>query len=172
MAEKMTNSTVVCAALLAFIASALLARAQFVGSGAQARPGPKTQAVVYLFPEQVTVQAGKPSAVDLHFRVAPGLHINSHKPSEDLYIATTFSIDKSDGVQLAAASYPPGEQFTLDADPNTRISVYTGEFVIHAQIVAAAGNHLAQGKLHYQACDHLECMPPKTIAVPIDVVAN
>jgi len=155
--------------LLALVSSAF-ARAQFVDSGKQ--PGEKTPAVVYLFPEQVTVQAGKPSTVDLHFRVAQGLHINSHSPKDSYFIATTFSLANSEKVKLYAASYPPGEQFALDADPNTKLSVYTGEFVIHAQIVAAAGNHLAQGKLRYQACDHSECMPPKTIAVPFDVIAR
>ena len=155
---------------LALVASAAFAPAQFVDSGTQ--PGAKTQAVIYLSPEQVTVLAGKPSAVDLHFRVAQGLHINSHSPKDSYFIATTFSLANSEKVKLYAASYPPGEQFALDADPNTKLSVYTGEFVIHAQIVAAAGNHLAQGKLRYQACDHSECMPPKTIVVPFDVIAR
>jgi hypothetical protein len=61
---------------------------------------------------------------------------------------------------------------TLASDPKTPLSVYTGEFVIRAQIVSPSGNHLAQGKLPYQACDRNECMPPKTISVPIDVIAN
>ena len=156
--------------ILVLVALAGFAHAQFVDSGKQ--PGEKAQPVVYLFPEQVTVQAGKPSAVDLHFRVAQGLHINSHTPSDRFMIATAFSIADSEGVKLSTTSYPPGEQFALDADSNTKLSVYTGEFVIHAQIVATAGNHIAQGKLRYQACDHSECMPPKTIAVPIDVIAN
>jgi hypothetical protein len=29
-----------------------------------------------------------------------------------------------------------------------------------------------QGKLHYQACDQNQCMPPKTIAVAIDVIGK
>jgi hypothetical protein len=156
----------------ALAAAALLARAQFVDAGAQGQAGSKPQAVVYLFPEQVTIHAGKPSPVDLHFRVAPGLHINSHTPSDEFMIATTFSIANSQGVELAAASYPAGESITLASDPKTRLSVYTGEFVIHAKIVSASGNHLAQGRLHYQACDRNQCMPPKTIAVPIDVIAQ
>jgi hypothetical protein len=30
-------------------------------------------------------------------------------------------------------------------DPSTKLSVYTGEFTIHARIVAARGNHLVEG---------------------------
>jgi len=151
--------------------AAVASHAQFVGNGVESRAA-KPQAVSFLFPEQVRIRAGTPSAVDLHFRVAPGLHINSHTPSDVYYIATTFSIADSDGVSLAAAGYPRGEQMALASDPGTKLSVYTGEFVIHAQIVSRAGNHLAQGKLHYQACNSNECMPPKTISVPIDVIAN
>jgi len=155
-----------------FAVAALLAHAQFVDSGAPGHAGPKSQSVVYLSPEQVTVHAGKPSSIDLHFRVGDGLHINSHTPSDKFLIGTDFSIAGSEGVQLAATSYPAGETITLASDPNTRLSVYTGDFVIRAQIVSAAGNHLAQGKLHYQACDRNQCMPPKTITVPIDVIAQ
>ena len=40
-------------------------------------------AVVYQYPEQVTVSAGKPSPVALHFRIGQGLHINSHTPRQE-----------------------------------------------------------------------------------------
>jgi hypothetical protein len=132
----------------------------------------KTPAVEYLFPEQVTVPAGKSSAVALHFRVAEGLHINSNKPREDYLIPTTFAIPEDSGVRLEAAAYPAGADITLPIDPGTKLSVYTGEFSIDARIVAAPGNHLVEGRLHYQACNQSACLPPKTITVPIDVIGK
>jgi hypothetical protein len=132
----------------------------------------KVQAVEYLFPEQVSVPAGKPSAVALHFRIAQGLHINSHTPPSDYLIPTVFSIPESSGVKLASASYPAGTDFTLPVDPSTKLSVYSGEFSIQARIVASPGDHLVEAKLRYQACDQNACMPPKTITVPIDVVGK
>jgi len=148
-----------------------LAPAQFVSKAAQGRSG-KTEAVQYLFPEQVTLPAGKPAAVALHFRVAAGLHINSHNPKDDFLIPTTFSIPDGAGVKLENAAYPAGAMITLAADPTTRLSVYTGEFTINTRLVAAAGNHLVQARLHYQACDQEQCMPPKTITVAIDVIGK
>ena len=126
----------------------------------------------YLFPEQISVPAGKASAVALHFRIAQGFHINSHAPKEDYLIPTTFSIPADSGVQLASATYPAGSDITLPLDPGTKLSVYTGEFAIQARIVAARGNHLVNATLHYQACDNNTCMPPKTITVPIDVIGQ
>lgn len=128
--------------------------------------------VEYLFPEQVTIPADKPSPVVLHFRIAPGFHINSHTPKEDYLIPTAFSIPNSSGVKLASASYPAGEDYTLPLDPSTKLNVYTGEFAIQARLIAQKGNHLVQASLHYQACDKSACYPPKTISVPIDVIGN
>jgi Disulphide bond corrector protein DsbC len=149
------------------------AHAQIVPTGPQNRPAiAKTESVKFLFPEQVTVAAGKPSQVALHFRVGDGLHINSHTPSADDLIATEFSIPDGAGVRLANAAYPEGKIISLPFDPATKLSVYTGEFIVNARVVAAAGNHLVQGKLRYQACDQSQCLPPKTIEVPIDVIGK
>ncbi len=128
--------------------------------------------VEYLFPEQVTVPTGKPSPVALHFRIAPGFHINSHTPKDESLIPTTFSVSESSGVKLASASYPAGQDFTLPVDPSTKLSVYTGEFTVQARLAAERGNHLVQASLRYQACDKSACYPPKTITVPIDVIGN
>jgi DsbC/DsbD-like thiol-disulfide interchange protein len=155
-----------------FTLSSFAAHAQIVPSGAQGRSQNKQDAVSYLFPEQVTIPAGRPTPVALHFRIAQGLHINSHAPSGDYLIPTTFSIPASTGVRLAATNYPAGAEITLPIDPKTKLSVYTGDFVIEARIVAALGNRLVKGQLHYQACDRNQCMPPKTITVPIDVIGK
>ena len=132
----------------------------------------KSEAVEYLYPEQVTVAAGKPAAIALHFRIKQNLHINSHAPREEYLIPTVFSIPESSGVRLASATYPAGADFTLPVDPSEKLSVYTGAFTIDARIIAGPGDHLVEAKLRYQACDQNACMPPKTITVPIDVVGK
>ena len=158
------------AAVLAL--ATLAAHAQFPLDAPQDSSVAKSNAVEYLYPEQVTVPAGKPSAVEMHFRVARGLHINSHAPKDSYLIPTVLSIPASSGVSLENATYPPGVDFTLPLDPNTKLSVYTGEFTIFTRIVAQRGNHLVEAKLRYQACDNNACMPPKTITVPIDVIGK
>jgi hypothetical protein len=132
----------------------------------------KQEAVQYLYPEQVTVPAGKSTGVVLHFRVAAGLHVNSHAPKDDSLIPTSLSIPAESGVKLDAAIYPQGTDFTLPADPQSKLSVYTGDFAIQAHITAAPGDHLVEAKLRYQACDQQQCMPPKTATVAIDVIGK
>jgi hypothetical protein len=157
------------AVIVVFGLAALTSHGQNFGSS---RPMSKSDAVLYLFPEQVTVPAGKASPVTLHFRIAQGLHINSHAPRQEELIPTNFSIPEGFGVRLLDASYPAGSDFSLPLDPATKLSVYTGEFTIQTRIVAASGNHLVEAKLRYQACDKNECLPPKTIPVAIDVIGK
>ncbi len=132
-------------ALIATVGAGALG-AQIVPTGPQNRPAlARTEAVTYLFPEQVTIAAGKPSQVEAAFsRLGQGLHINSHTPSADYLIPTDFSIPDSAGVKLDGAAYPEGKIITLPFDPTTKLSVYTGEFIIEARIAARPqmGNHL------------------------------
>jgi DsbC/DsbD-like thiol-disulfide interchange protein len=156
----------------AFMLSAALAQGQMPQVDGARRQAAKPAAVEYLYPEQVTVPAGKPSVVALHFRIPPGLHINSHTPMESELIPTTLSIPADSGVRLDGAVYPPGTEFALPLDPKTKLSVYSGEFIIQARIVATAGDHLVEARLRYQACDNNACMPPKTITAAIDVIGK
>jgi hypothetical protein len=152
--------------------AATCAWAQFINDGLS-QPKPRNgEAVEYLYPEQVTVAAGKPSQVSLHFRIAQGLHINSHTPHDEFLIPTVFSIPAGKGVKLTHIDYPKGIDITLPANPQEKLSVYTNDFILDAQIVAEPGNHLVEAKLRFQACDQRECMPPKTIPVAIDIIGK
>jgi len=167
----------IAAALLTLGFSAIAARAQSAGplqrfDHPDQSLAKQSTAVEFLFPEQITVRAGKPSPVEMHFRVAPGLHINSHAPHDAYLIPTTLDVPASSGVRLLGATFPDGKDFTLPADPKTRLSVYTGEFTILTRIQAQRGNHLVQARLRYQACDDNQCMPPKNLTVAIDVIGR
>ena len=133
---------------------------------------PKTPVVQYLFPQQVHMKAGQATPVALHFRVTDGMHINSHTPHDSFLIPTTFSLPTGSKVRLESVNFPQGTDITLPADPKTRLNVYTGDFIVNARIVSPAGDHLVQGKLHFQACNESQCMPPETITAAIDVIAK
>jgi hypothetical protein len=132
----------------------------------------RPQDVQYLFPEQVSVAAGKDTVIDLHFKVNPGMHINSHTPHEKSLIATRLIVVESQGLKVNAVDFPPGSDYALASLPNDKLSVYTGEFTLHAHVQAAAGQHLLQGALRYQACDTNSCYPPREAPVTVDVIAR
>ncbi len=158
---------------LALAAGPLFAQSLLLEPAGKPTASSKTPAAVsYLFPEQITVPAGKATNVDLHFKVGAGLHINSNKPSEEELIPTTLKLPETSGVRLSDATFPSGTDFVFPLNPKEKLSVYTGEFTVHAKVVAERGEHLVEGTLRYQACNNEQCMPPHSIPVVFDVIAR
>jgi hypothetical protein len=135
-------------------------------------PSPNAPLVRFLYPQQVQVQAGKPYTIQMHFRIANGLHINAHTPLQKSLIGTTLNAPAPAGVKIAAVQFPAGSPYALAAFPSQKLSVYTGEIVVDMRIVAQRGNHLIQGSLRYQACDTNTCFPPRNVPVAVDVIAQ
>ncbi len=129
----------------------------------------QADAVEFLYPGKVSVPARHAVQVDLHFRVANGLHINSHAPLDKFLIPVRLALVEARGLNVSAVDFPPGVEYPLQRE---KLSVYTGEFVLHAHLTAQPGEHLLQGALRYQACDNNTCMPPHSIPVEVTVVAQ
>jgi hypothetical protein len=135
-------------------------------------PLPLTEAggaVEFLSPDKVTVPARHDTQVDLHFRVAEGLHINSHTPPDKYLIPARLAVVETQGLNVRAVDFPPGTDFLMLKE---KLNVYTGEFVLHAHLTAQPGEHELQGGFRYQACDNNSCLPPKTLPVSVTVVAQ
>src|ERR1700761_8330989 len=67
-----------------------------------------SDAVEFLSPAQVTVTARRSAVVDLHFRIADGLHINSHAPSDKTLIPTRLAVVEAPELNVTAVDFPPG----------------------------------------------------------------
>jgi hypothetical protein len=122
---------------------------------------------------KVTVPQGGKSSVDMLFRVAPGFHINSNKPTSDLYIPTVVRFDVPTDISLGRVEYPEGELMSFPFDPDTKLSVYTGDIAVKALVMTAKstpkGTYRVHGNLRYQACDNRACYPPTNVPVAFDV---
>jgi hypothetical protein len=129
-------------------------------------------AVQFLSPTQVTLAAGHPAEIDLHFQIAPGLHINSHAPREKTLIPTRLAVIEQGGLSVSKVDFPPGSDYALAQAPQDKLSVYTGSFILRAHITARAGDHMLEGALHYQACDVNSCMPPQSLPLEVSILAK
>jgi Disulphide bond corrector protein DsbC len=129
-------------------------------------------AVQFLYPDKINIPARRAAQIDLHFRVADGLHINSHTPTDKSLIPTRLAVVEVQGLNVTAVDFPAGTQYAPQFAPREKLSVYSGEFVLHAHLTAQPGEHLLEGGLRYQACDANACLPPRTIPVSITVVAQ
>jgi hypothetical protein len=169
------TAMVVTAGLAAFLGAATWAQIKDpplpLPGGANDRVDPAA-AVEFLSPGQVTVSAHRAAEIDLHFRVANGLHINSHAPLDKSLIPARLAVVEAHGLNVTAVDFPPGTEYAAQFAPREKLSVYTGEFVLRAHVTAEPGDHTLEAGLRYQACNANSCMPPHTIPVEITVTAK
>ena len=157
---------VLAAALAAVFAP--MSRAQDVGFE---NPSKQKTYVVYAAEPQ-TISAGKKALVELRFKVQDGFHVNSHTPKSELLIPTNVKLDAAEGVKAGALEYPAGSPYSFSFDPDEKLDVYQGAFTVKLPVVATAGEHVLNGALRYQACDHAACYPPKTLPVQVMFTAK
>lgn len=124
----------------------------------------------------VTITKAKPAQAILRFRVNPGYHVNSNKPSSDLLIPTEIKFDAQTAVVIGKIAYPAGEEFALSFSPKQKLSVYQGDVAVTVPLSAAKaarrGTYRLKGSLHYQACNDNACFPPKSAPFELSVTIN
>ncbi|WP_345945316.1 protein-disulfide reductase DsbD N-terminal domain-containing protein [Granulicella sp. dw_53] len=149
----------------------------FLGSGigsAQQLDGvpAKPKGYVIYAAEPQVIKAGRPSVLELRFQVREGFHVNSHTPKSELLIPTALKLQPVDGIKAAEIAYPAGTPYSFSFEPNEKLDVYTGNFIVKVPVVAVAGEHTLDGSLRYQACDNAACYPPKTLPVQVVFTAK
>jgi hypothetical protein len=136
-------------------------------------PGKKTPSVTLAPIDLVTVTRGQGAAVSLHFRVAPGFHINSNTPKSEFLIPTALKMDAPTDIALTRTSYPVGKDMTFPFAPDEPLNVYTGDFTVSMTVrplhTVQPGKYAIHGDLKYQACDNAACYPPKHLPVDFEV---
>ena len=123
--------------------------------------------------QEVHVTMGRSTPVAFTFHIKPGFHVNSHQPNQPQLIPTDLMFSPPEDLVIAKKQYPEGEMAVFAFDPNNKLSVYEGEIVVKAVVLAApkagAGNYTVHGELKYQACDTTSCYPPKILPMKFDV---
>ena len=126
--------------------------------------------------QKVIVHSAGKASVEMVFRVKPGFHINSNKPTSELYIPTVVKLDVPTDISVAKLEYPAGELVSFPFDPDTKLSVYTGDVTVKGLVLASRtatrGTYRVHGNLRYQACDNRACYPPTNVPVAFDVTVT
>jgi thiol:disulfide interchange protein len=147
---------------IALAAAALLAAASAPAGAAIPRP---EKAKLALQAEHPAVAAGETARISALVSIEAGWHINSHTPTFDYLIPTELELELPAGWPAAAVDYPPAKKKTF-AFADVPLSVYDGDVVIATQVKLPAGAKpgavIIGARLHYQACDHSQCLPPVT----------
>jgi thiol:disulfide interchange protein len=149
-------------ARMALAAAALLAAASAPAGAAIPRP---EKAKLALQAEHPAVAAGDTARISALVAIESGWHVNSHTPTFDYLIPTELELELPAGWPRANVDYPPAKKKSF-AFADVPLSVYDGDVVIAAQVMVPAGTKPGafpiRALLHYQACDHSQCLPPVT----------
>jgi len=150
---------------LGFAAAGLLAAAAVSPRGAAAALPRAEKAKLALQADQAAYAAGAAVKLSALVAIDPGWHVNSHTPTFDYLIPTELELDLPAGWVKAVVEYPPAQKKSF-AFADVPLSVYDGDVVIQALLKIPAGTRpgvfLLRARLHYQACDHAQCLPPVT----------
>ncbi|MBV9341658.1 MAG: hypothetical protein JO159_12320 [Acidobacteria bacterium] len=124
-------------------------------------------------PEPVEIHRGSSTSIELGFRIASGLHINSHLPRQEYLKKTELNLDPPTDIVIEKVRYPAGEDQSFPFAPEEKLSVYSGDFSIAVLVrplkTVLPAKYAIHGVLKYQACDKAVCYPPKQLPLSFEV---
>jgi len=98
--------------------------------------------------------------------VAPGFHINDHKPTLDYLIPTELKFDASNQFAAKNVFYPKGTVVKFPFS-DTPLSVYQNDVTVGVLLEIGKsvppGGYTLKGKFTYQACNDHACLPPASV---------
>lgn len=110
------------------------------------------------------IQRGKQTALKISLTIPHGIHIQTHKPAEDLLIASKIALENVEGISFGKPIYPDPKKLPTSWSPVTLL-VYEGEIDIFIPIMVAkdakSGKYVIRGILSFQGCTDTLCLPPK-----------
>ena len=114
------------------------------------------------------LQPGQQAVLAIVVDIPPGLHAQSHTPSDKNYIEFEVTILPTGNVEFFEPIYPPGNDHFYPVIG--KLNIYTGKVVVYVPLVvkadAANGPVSISGKMRYQVCDDVgTCLPPQTMPV-------
>ena len=119
--------------------------------------------------------AGSTFKVAVILKIVEGWHINSHTPTYDYLIGTTFEPVQRGGIIVTDVQYPTGGK-TKFGFAEDSLSVYQGNprifFTIKLSEKVPLGKDTLHAKVEVQACNNQVCLAPASIDViiPIEIV--
>jgi thiol:disulfide interchange protein DsbD len=122
---------------------------------------------VKVVPPANLLKPGQAAPFTLELTIRPPYHINAEQPLDDFLVGTSIEFKPVEGATFGKIVFPPSELRKLDLSPNP-LAIYEGKVTVAAEVVLAAGFKGAElpieGKVAYQACDNLSCLPPTDAA--------
>src|ERR1051326_6270480 len=107
--------------------------------------------VDFVSASNAVVSPGHSAAVQFTFHVQDPYHINSSKPLTEELIPTQLHFSLPGEIAVGKMQYPAGKLMSFPFDPSTKLSVYSGDFIVRglvmAPLKAATGTYTVHAEL-------------------------
>ncbi len=165
---KKSIPTVLFISFISFIilSSAAIAETHFASITRQFGSDQQQIVKIKAIPPEKPVSPGNLFELKLELTIAPGFHINSNQPGDEMLVPTSVELKKDPAYETKEIIFPEAKKkkFKFSDKP---VSVYEGQVTIKIKLELAediCGTSLEiEGKLRYQACDENACLRPATI---------
>ncbi len=155
------------AALGALLLLASSARAQFGGGDVP------DYVLLKTFLDRDGYQPGDTARLIVEFKIDPSVHINSDKPVEDFYVATSLTWTETAGVKPSAVTWPKAARKAFEFTDGEKIPVFEGtqraSLTLAIPASAPAGDLVLEGVFRAQGCTHTTCYAPQNDDVKLTV---
>jgi hypothetical protein len=129
----------------------------------------ETEDVVDLKIQRVLAERNRVVDAAVWAHLKGGFHVNSHTPNGPYLIPLRLTWDRGP-LEVLEIVYPKPtlENYPFSKEP---VSVFSGDFNILTRFrispSAPFGPGILTGRLRYQACNAVMCLPPKTVPVTL-----
>ncbi|MBN1271983.1 MAG: protein-disulfide reductase DsbD [Candidatus Aminicenantes bacterium] len=113
------------------------------------------------------LKKGESADVTLIITIKKSFHINSNETGDEFTIPTAVTFEDLEGLDFGPVAFPEAEnkKFEFSVEP---LPVFEGTIRVEVSVSVAASfrgdEALIQGKLSYQACTDISCMPPADVS--------
>ncbi len=127
---------------------------------------------VEILPETDRLVVGGSSRLAIRLHIAPGWHINSNVPPDEMLVPTELELSADPGVTFGQLHFPEAEQKSF-AFSETPLAVFEGTVTVFGSLSLPpdfTGDvvHLTV-RLRFQACNDQLCLPPRQVIQQIDL---
>ncbi len=156
--------------ILACLLLGLLALSPVLGA---AQENPLIQVAHFLSRDRV--RPGDSFKVAVEVSIALGYHINGAETADPYLLPTELIFDPQPGLTVEEYSFPAPRTAKFSFS-EAELTIYEGKIIIGVLLRAGTdlspAHHEIKGKLIFQACNSLTCLPPDEapVVVPFDVV--
>lgn len=104
--------------------------------------------------------------LDIRFELDSTYYIQSHTPSDDSFIPTTFTVRDHQGMEIEQINFI-GEKLRSESNQDLGRSIFSKSFSIQIVAVDKAGPNTIFADLHFQASDGIKSLLPDSHPVEL-----